>query len=624
MKKFKFYGFASALLLASAAGLSSCSSDSDVTGGTTGVAGQVVKTQFAINIPYAKGSDNNNAKATTRMTEHNTQADVKSPTDFLGIVDLHLLAFNNEPTTGNENAESNIEVASGDADVSSKDAWRTVYSDVAIPQETKHFVFYAQAGKESNTSDAQSGVLNTPPSSTIKLEDLSFGLKTIYTPNVNTTLADESDAKTIIQYLNQIANSSIDNYTASDGKTYTVKWSEVSKKLNTEGETDIYYRGQTEREHLAALYTKFTSLTAGSAPSCIKTIESLKTQLGDDTQATGLIQKIKDNIAAANYALSGNTFPEKLGLPDGVAKVKFQNGAFSYITDGTLLGEGKINTSFIAYPARLTYYASSAIMVSDQKITNVNSLPTYADWIKDPSSVSWGNDLKEGSVVASTRSVVLKEPIKYSVANLKLTAKCGGATLEDASESDQKNITVPTAGFPITGVLVGGQPGAVNWKFEPSSNEDFKYTIYDTDMNKTKTQDGSEVAFCAKQENTASTTNYTLVLDNKKATGDQDDVYITIELKNTTGTDFVGKDGIVPNGAKFYLVGKLSKPTVSETQTIDHIFVKDHTTEVNLNITNLKNAYNCIPDLRSSQISLGLAVDLTWKTGLKYDITIGE
>ena len=47
MKKVKFFGLAGIILLASGAGFSSCSSDSaDPTGGT-GVAGQVVKTQFA-------------------------------------------------------------------------------------------------------------------------------------------------------------------------------------------------------------------------------------------------------------------------------------------------------------------------------------------------------------------------------------------------------------------------------------------------------------------------------------------------------------------------------------------------------------------------------------------------
>ena len=82
MKKVKFFGLAGFILLASGAGFSSCSSDSaDPTGGT-GVAGQVVKTQFYINIPY-KG---NNGSISTRMTAANTQNTGDNSMNFLGMV----------------------------------------------------------------------------------------------------------------------------------------------------------------------------------------------------------------------------------------------------------------------------------------------------------------------------------------------------------------------------------------------------------------------------------------------------------------------------------------------------------------------------------------------------------
>ena len=39
----------------------------------------------------------------------------------------------------------------------------------------------------------------------------------------------------------------------------------------------------------------------------------------------------------------------------------------------------------------------------------------------------------------------------------------------------------------------------------------------------------------------------------------------------------------------------------------------------------LKSALVEVPDLRSSQISLGLSVDLKWQTGLNFsEITLGE
>lgn len=90
MKRFQLFSLASAMFLASAAGFTSCSSDSeDSLDGGSGVAGQVVKTQFYLNIPYAGNDEGGNAKVSTRMTAHNTQND-KS---FLGLSNMQMLSF---------------------------------------------------------------------------------------------------------------------------------------------------------------------------------------------------------------------------------------------------------------------------------------------------------------------------------------------------------------------------------------------------------------------------------------------------------------------------------------------------------------------------------------------------
>lgn len=89
MKKFRFFSFASAVLLASAAGMVSCSSDSIEPTDGSGVTGQVVKTQFAINIPYGGNSSTNQAKKVTRMTDEMTQ----QSNNFRGISDIVLLTF---------------------------------------------------------------------------------------------------------------------------------------------------------------------------------------------------------------------------------------------------------------------------------------------------------------------------------------------------------------------------------------------------------------------------------------------------------------------------------------------------------------------------------------------------
>ena len=44
-----------------------------------------------------------------------------------------------------------------------------------------------------------------------------------------------------------------------------------------------------------------------------------------------------------------------------------------------------------------------------------------------------------------------------------------------------------------------------------------------------------------------------------------------------------------------------------------------------INETSLQHAYVTVPDLRSTQISLGLSVDLNWRAGLDFgDVVLGE
>lgn len=105
------------------------------------------------------------------------------------------------------------------------------------------------------------------------------------------------------------------------------------------------------------------------------------------------------------------------------------------------------------------------------------------------------------------------------------------------------------------------------------------------------------------------------------------------ELTNNTGKRFKGKDGYVPAGAKFYLLGTLtpSNGTGYDATKLNQVFKQDYVTTANFTIvTNndeghdkgLGAAYNVIPDLRTPALSIGLSVDLTWQSGLTFDITM--
>lgn len=218
--------------------------------------------------------------------------------------------------------------------------------------------------------------------------------------------------------------------------------------------------------------------------------------------------------------------------------------------------------------------------------------------------------------------MVLKEPVQYGVACLESKIKCDKPLLEDNAKQIIKStannfLTVPEAGITVTGILVGGQPQGVEWNFEPASDATFDHTIYDQDMN---------TGIAAKTS--ATSPNYTLVLDNKNSSttnAEQSKVYVTVELENNMG-DFYGAEGLIPAGSRFYLVGELDPKATTATKpsgaTIDRVFVKDHTTFANFTIKDLKKAYNHIPDMRTSKINVGLAVDLSWQKGIIFNVEL--
>lgn len=614
MKKFRFFSFASAMLLASAAGMVSCSSDSIEPTGGSGATGQVVKTQFAINIPYGGNSSTNQAKKVTRMTDEMTQ---QSGKPFRGISDIVLLTFNGNPSTaGNTEATRIIEIGT-DANAYAHDEYSKLYRDIEIPVGTNHILFYGRATRKSGDTDFQAGKITDVGTKTTEkvLTNLSHELTPI---NSTADFTTDTEAAKIINALNDIAKAKV-----TDGKDYT--WAAIGNETTLPS-----WLTENEKKFLAARYNEFTKLKAGSKTSVVEFIKNLKTALvgetGEPTIPTErkLTKEIYDKCEAALVDISSIDFPGKFNLPDGVASLSWIEGEskFAYnAPNNVIIGTGNsINYQKICYPAELSYFVNTTTMVSDKDMSNLSEFPTCNDWIQN-TQTAWNakTNFTENAVANTTKTVGLKDPVQYSVAVLKSTVRCDAATLEDnakqigGSNTDQQ-IPVPTDGFKVTGILIGGQPASVDWKYDPVSTESFANTIYDKKMN------GSMVA---KNETSASNANYTLVFDNKKS-DTQSPVYVTIELENNSDKNFYGKDGIILKGAKFYLVGQLDPKQTGLTNpnSVNRVFVQDYVTTANFKIKDLKSAYNCIPDLRTSGINVGLAVDLDWKSGITFDVDI--
>ena len=602
MKRFQLFSLASAMLLASAAGFTSCSSDSeDPLDGGSGVAGQVVKTQFYLNIPYAGNDEGGNARVSTRMSATDTQ----NNNNFLGLVDLEMFAFEETPAPDKTSTRTiRIGDKTGNSDNNTS---RRLYSDIAIPVGTRNMVLYTRAPKKSKfvAGSLTNPYANFTDEAKPTLSDFKFNLETIHSAN---DFAEEG-AK-VLNILNTIARTKV---TTNDGTS--IEWAKIDDATNT-GTPE-------ERKILKKLYEDFVSLKAGSENSVIRAIKDLKAAVNTQKLAnfTALTNAIENNCTTTDLS-SSNGFPRNIYLPDGAAVLTFdsETKTFTYkeVNEGVPTGRDLVDHTKITYPSELAYFVSSAVRTSATS-NNKEDLPKYDEWLKK--NTDWS---KYGDVVKSnTTLVVLKEPVQYGVACLETKISCKEATLADNASGILKSttadniLTVPEEGITVTGILIGGQPQGVEWNFEPASSATFDYTIYDREMN---------YGIAAKKSVTDP--NYTLVLDNKNSsTADpkQSMVYVTVELKNNMG-DFYGAEGLIPKGSRFYLVGQLdpnaSTATKPSGETIDHVFVKDHTTVANFTITNLKKAYNHIPDMRTSKINVGLAVDLKWETGIQFDVKL--
>lgn len=605
MKRFQLFSLASAMLLASAAGFTSCSSDSeDPLAGGSGVAGQVVKTQFYLNIPYAGNDEGGNARVSTRMSDVNTQHTTNMATNFLGLVDLEMFAFKETPASDKTSTRT-IKIGNNTGD-NDNYHWRRLYSDIAIPVGTTHMVLYTRASKKSKYSTGiktkfEAGFLTNPYNTFTDeakptLSDLKFNLETIHSANDFTS----DEGSKILSKLNNIAR------TSTEINGTTIEWSKIEEAttIGTPGERDI----------LKTLYKDFVELTAGSENSVIRAINDLKAAV--ETQKlvdfVELTKAIKNNCTTTDL----NTgFPRNLSLPDGAAVLTFdsETKTFTYkeVNVGVPTGRDLVDHTKITYPSELAYFVSSDVGTSATSNNKLENLPKYDEWLKK--NIDWS---QYGDVVKSnTTLVVLKEPVQYGVACLESKIKCATASLEDNAKdiiksAENNTLTVPKNGITVTGILIGGQPQGVEWNFEPASSATFDHTIYDNDI----------IGIVAQTSD--SKPNYTLVLDNKDSSpsAKQSKVYVTVELENNMG-DFYGKEGLIPQGSRFYLVGELD-PTGKTTTTVDHVFVKDHTTVANFIIKDLKKAYNHIPDMRTSKINVGLAVDLSWQDGITFDVEL--
>lgn len=569
MKKMINKYFCMAVALA-AAGMTGCSEDEPNVNPTEG---ETVKTSFAISLPYQFG---------TRMSGDNVQANG----NFLGMQSIRMFPLT---TAGADNVALSRMIALGNITADGLTNQTKVYNDVQVDVNTNNFLFYALAGStapSTTTAFANGYMTDNLSSGVVNTNDIKFNLT-----RIRKEANFATDGAAVLQALNGVA--------AATG------WS------------------ASQDEQLKALYDLYIKNKAGSAASVKVLLEDLNnkmTALNTGTTAT-VAQAVIAAIETAQTGIEASTFPRNYNLPDGVAQVAWNSTAFEFVGNaGVTIGANAIDPTTICYPAGLYYMANTPIKTTDA-LDPV--FPNFANWAN-----GFAADWTGTSVTATTRGIALTNPVQYAVASLAVKVKCASSTLADNAKEyaedpttggQEQTITVPADGFKLTGVVIGGQPKTVGWDFKNLAG-DHLMNIYDNAVPADVTAKyGSE-----------SPINYTLVLEDlvEAAVSDKTQasvVNIALEFENTSGQSFYGQDGLVPAGAKFYLVGQLNlnaQQGVTDTTGRTSVFSQDYTTTATFTISSLENAYNGIPDLRASKMKFGLAVDLTWQAGVSFDVEI--
>ncbi len=333
------------------------------------------------------------------------------------------------------------------------------------------------------------------------------------------------------------------------------------------------------------------------------------------------------------------------------------------------------------YPAELAYYVNSPLYVTSKSDLSIADFPngtTYWNKSLTEEGEKWkiGN-WKQDRVESSTRGVAIRNNINYGVALMETRVDWSADAIRDGyildnkaamtGETSDRQIALNDTKFILRGVLIGGVHPRYDWQFLPRALTTEEKTALNLGPNE-GVFDG--VIYDDAISNTAVPTpdgklnsNYTLVYDNLDYSKNdnthendiQNDVYVALEFVNN-GDAFWGRDNLIPSGGVFYLGAKLT--TKNETQSensltwptdhevppiyevadgvhdaqlgkskkIPRVFIQDFLTKATFRIgsESLHYAYFTVPDLRSSQMSFGLSVELSWESGYVYDIEFGN
>jgi len=340
----------------------------------------------------------------------------------------------------------------------------------------------------------------------------------------------------------------------------------------------------------------------------------------------------------------------------------------------------------LIYYANSAIRTSANVIQTDKWPSTIGMWDNDANWSDWNKFASVASDTRSVAMINNINygTALLESKVSFGASTLKDNRKnCTG----EPDNEIKTSYTEKEKGIFVTGIVVGGMADVMGWDLtrqplnanDPSIKYDETTTTFTGMVFKKETEKGIvsnefDKMIYDKVLNVYGTNHnegykvgiitepiYTMVWDNydaTKAANDQSDVYVGLELVNNTDEDFWGELNLIRKGGTFYLLGKLDisdaiarardteqggkataftnldrdwdcyppyDPANGNTINAPRVFMQDYITTANLILGEdcLKHAYVTVPDLRSSQISLGLSVDMSWDAGLTFDVQMG-
>lgn len=580
------------------------------------------------------------SSASTRLSADVVQADGQT---FRGIQKLTLIPFSKQGKVEKDDRPSYYSGFDSYIDRTTPalkedfDPRFRYYDKVYLMNGVASFLTYGQATTASDNKAINGSLISKvagekasiPDRLTVTAGDLSFELETIYNEmDAEGKLIIPEEAQAIADYLTTIANAKVtvdgNEYSWSD--TYSVNatlWGLYYSFISTlpAGKYGVIAGSAANvKAYVNELYTKLQELLDqdenfgdGSVPGAIAAeIQSRISGNGFTKFTIGVTGTKVTSLGTGTDIATYDKYPSNRYLPDGSAVLQWGK-----ITDNTYGFIPKVQTTNTAnvssmnrytYPAELYYYGNSLIKTSNDEVP-ATSYSGKTTWESVVSSL-----YKSGSVVSSnTKAVAIVDPMQYAVARLQGTVQVEPSISTYLLDAEETQVPLTNGSnnpsFKVTGLIVSGQY-PVNFDFTPKydgASEDNEHFVYDSNLS-------SNPMYLTT---TVTAPFYTLVMQ----THDFEDVTVILELENNSGKDFRGENGIVYNGTKFYLAGKVvfsdgdanSVATSEQDDVSCRVFTQDHTTILNMKVKSLAKAYNVMPNIQSGRLEVGVEINLKWE-----------